>query len=245
MSIKGRNTFTWPLMLFLPLFVVIPAKSKETKLYYMNENCQSKIMLHREAIRLDLYRGGYPYAGFGCNTSVEATLVSVNRLVTTFRRMDTVSSVIGICSDASSRLDIYDGPYYHTGLPLTGIYGLCGKNVPKRSYHTFTNYMTFGFKTGSSSHQSFEAVITPYHEGQCFKDEYKCSNGYCVASYLRCDGYNNCGDNSDEKNCKFLLTIGAIIGIVVGCIAFIAIIIGFVVCCCCCPWCCSCEYQSI
>ncbi|KAL3860652.1 hypothetical protein ACJMK2_010746 [Sinanodonta woodiana] len=245
MSIAGRNTFTWTLMLFLPLVLVIPSESKGTKLYYMNDYCQSIISLQREAIRLDLFRGGSPYAGFGCNMSVHAMLVSVNGLVTTFRRMDTASSVFGTCTDTSSKLDIYDGPYYRTGLSLTGIYGLCGKYVPKKSYHTYSSYMTFGFKTGSSSYQSFEAIITPYHEGQCFKDEYKCNNGYCVASSLRCDGYNNCGDNSDEKNCKFLLTIGAIVGIVVGCVAFIAIIIGFVICCCCCPWCFSCEYQSI
>ena len=31
--------------------------------------------------------------------------------------------------------------------------------------------------------------------------KFRCNSGLCINSNLRCDGYNDCGDDSDEKNC--------------------------------------------
>lgn len=35
----------------------------------------------------------------------------------------------------------------------------------------------------------------------CLSSEYRCSNGYCISRSRRCDGYNDCWDNSDEYSC--------------------------------------------
>ncbi|KAK3709547.1 hypothetical protein RRG08_019384 [Elysia crispata] len=35
----------------------------------------------------------------------------------------------------------------------------------------------------------------------CPKESFRCDSGRCVASNLRCNGENNCGDDSDERNC--------------------------------------------
>ena len=37
--------------------------------------------------------------------------------------------------------------------------------------------------------------------GSC---EFRCANGRCVFHDWRCDGYNDCFDNSDELNCSEL-----------------------------------------
>jgi hypothetical protein len=34
----------------------------------------------------------------------------------------------------------------------------------------------------------------------CRKDQFECKNKRCLPSYLKCDGTDDCGDNSDEKD---------------------------------------------
>lgn len=66
--------------------------------------------------------------------------------------------------------------------------------------------------------------------GSCSHDEFKCSNGYCILSNMKCDGFNNCGDDSDEKHCAGTgLSIAAIVGIAVGGAAGLALLICLVV----------------
>ena len=39
-------------------------------------------------------------------------------------------------------------------------------------------------------------------ENTCLRSQYRCSNGNCVSSIWRCDLDNDCGDMSDERNCR-------------------------------------------
>lgn len=43
---------------------------------------------------------------------------------------------------------------------------------------------------------------------RCHSTEFGCSNGNCIRRDLVCDGYNNCGDGSDERNCPVHTTPG-------------------------------------
>jgi len=39
---------------------------------------------------------------------------------------------------------------------------------------------------------------------QCDASEYRCeSDGACIADYKVCNGYKDCSDKSDEKNCLY------------------------------------------
>ena len=37
--------------------------------------------------------------------------------------------------------------------------------------------------------------------GTCGTNQFKCDNQKCVDIDSQCNGYDDCGDNSDEKNC--------------------------------------------
>ena len=44
--------------------------------------------------------------------------------------------------------------------------------------------------------------LTPNSVAACPVTEHTCANGRCIGIYSICDGYNNCGDYSDERNCS-------------------------------------------
>lgn len=50
--------------------------------------------------------------------------------------------------------------------------------------------------------ESFGVVLLslPMHAA-CNETQIKCKNGFCKPSFWRCDGVNDCGDNTDEENC--------------------------------------------
>ncbi|XP_077982015.1 enteropeptidase-like [Glandiceps talaboti] len=50
--------------------------------------------------------------------------------------------------------------------------------------------------------RGFDLIFTSYHTDTCLGDDvFFCENRRCIDISLECDGFNNCGDNSDELNC--------------------------------------------
>lgn len=41
----------------------------------------------------------------------------------------------------------------------------------------------------------------------CAPNQFRCDNGICLWWHDRCDGTNDCGDNSDEENCGRIVAV--------------------------------------
>lgn len=236
---------TWALM---AVWIHGEDVQSKPKLFYMNLLCHPRqgrrlgIQINdRKAIRIAPWDPPSQVPPIQtCAVPVWSHRYQNYRLSTTFKKVDmSHPSSSGLCIKA--RLDLYNGNTTMSAARLSGTDGICGKYAKKEYYSTTRNILTMEFMTGNNDknkYEYFEAIITPFHTGHCQDDEFKCKNGRCVYRDLFCDGYNNCGDNSDESSCKkLLLSIAAIIGIVVGCVVVIGIIVTVVVCKCCCAVC--------
>lgn len=53
---------------------------------------------------------------------------------------------------------------------------------------------------GASCQLAFVLPSAP--ENTCLPNQYRCFNGKCINSIWQCDNDNDCGDMSDEKNCR-------------------------------------------
>lgn len=51
----------------------------------------------------------------------------------------------------------------------------------------------------------FMFVFVFFFFKECEDDHFVCANGMCKPKYWVCDQVNDCGDNSDEKDCSEFL----------------------------------------
>ncbi|XP_037532311.1 suppressor of tumorigenicity 14 protein [Nematolebias whitei] len=54
----------------------------------------------------------------------------------------------------------------------------------------------------SFTDKGFSAEYSAYDPKNPCPDKFACETGMCIAKSLQCDGWNDCGDMSDEANCK-------------------------------------------
>ncbi|XP_071786056.1 tolloid-like protein 2 [Asterias amurensis] len=114
---------------------------------------------------------------------------------------------------------------------------LCGSDVGR--YTSSDMFASLVFQTDGAANDGylgFKALYTIFYEDAygCADNDYHCKNDHCIGSSLVCDGYNHCGDNSDEDDgcgSEDDLTWLMIVGIIFGCMALIGI--GLCTACCC------------
>ncbi|CAH1779154.1 unnamed protein product [Owenia fusiformis] len=107
------------------------------------------------------------------------------------------------CSD---RLEIYDGKDEKAPV-LSGETGLCGTAAKDGATYSSTGpALTLIFVSEvmrdivDHIHSGFELTYTTFHRQPCGQGEFKCINGDCISSKLKCDALFNCRDLSDETS---------------------------------------------
>ncbi|XP_075882860.1 suppressor of tumorigenicity 14 protein homolog isoform X2 [Nelusetta ayraudi] len=80
---------------------------------------------------------------------------------------------------------------------------LCGRKPENAVVTSSSNTMTIKFRSDSSHvHQGFTAEYETFVPNNPCPGRFRCSNNLCLNKTLQCDGWNDCGDGSDEDNCK-------------------------------------------
>ncbi|XP_072572554.1 suppressor of tumorigenicity 14 protein homolog isoform X3 [Paramormyrops kingsleyae] len=54
----------------------------------------------------------------------------------------------------------------------------------------------------SYTDKGFRATYVAYDPVNPCPNQFACASGFCIAKQLHCDGWNDCGDRSDEEQCK-------------------------------------------
>ncbi|XP_051521960.1 suppressor of tumorigenicity 14 protein homolog isoform X1 [Myxocyprinus asiaticus] len=66
-----------------------------------------------------------------------------------------------------------------------------------------TNSLEVKFHSDESyTDKGFRAAYTAYDPVNPCPGQFACTSGYCIKKELHCDGWNDCEDMSDEKNCQ-------------------------------------------
>ncbi|KAJ8403802.1 hypothetical protein AAFF_G00346700 [Aldrovandia affinis] len=80
---------------------------------------------------------------------------------------------------------------------------LCGEKDSTTVFTSKNNQMKVVFYSDKSYvDHGFSAQYEAINPSDPCPGKFQCSNTRCIQSKLKCDGWNDCGDNSDEKACK-------------------------------------------
>ncbi|XP_021365828.1 MAM and LDL-receptor class A domain-containing protein 1-like [Mizuhopecten yessoensis] len=174
---------------------------------YLDEACASSKLTYVEtAARIKASRYSTLNRNLNCSVIVRAR--PEDQLVAVVRSMNSNCKYVMVTA--------YDGE--NRNRKIEDMCGFSEFNLAKRTFTSSRNALVFNLVTASSLTTSkYDIIVTSYSTGLCtFGME--CDNGRCIDSSLHCNGYNNCGDNSDEFLCSSTVVVGAgiIVAIVLG-----------------------------
>lgn len=188
--------------------------------YYLDEHCstsQSVTFTKNALVDWDRYNS-YIRQG-SCPVFFQSQAGRLNLVQARFRYLDISLWGNGNCSVVG--LALKEG-----NKNLTPVGGVCGTVRPTTLYRTSSSNKLLVQLTnkGTIIPGDFELLLTafywPKNNTACQRDDFKCNNGICISGDITCNGYDDCGDNSDEEEgCS--LAAGIIAGIVISVIVFV------------------------
>ncbi|XP_038077598.1 tolloid-like protein 1 isoform X2 [Patiria miniata] len=188
-------------------------------------------------------RGGFVVSNYHSDTTYDHHLRcsvqiigsrSYERVHILFLNIDLPVSSSGCGGQLSDYIEVVDG---QAGDNPTTLGTLCGNDEGR--YTSSSPYAMIRFRTDGASNDGytgFKALFSVFYEDAygCEDSDFHCDNDRCIDPSLVCDGYDHCGDDSDEdKGCDGEgkdLTWLVILGIVAGCLFLI--LLGVCTACC-------------
>ncbi|XP_056317792.1 low-density lipoprotein receptor-related protein 3 [Danio aesculapii] len=155
--------------------------------------CGGKVELHTErrgVIYSPLWPLNYP-AGVNCSWNIQGSRGDV--ITISFHSFDLEDT--GDCR----------GDWLLLGPTWKAEYRLCGSVLPPPFISSRGRVWVY-FHSHSNSSGQAQGFRMSYIRGRlgqssCENDEYLCGNGKCVPRSWRCNGLDECGDNTDERSC--------------------------------------------
>jgi len=134
------------------------------------------------------------------NCNITITAPTGKFVVAQVQRFQLELAFSGTCPDY---IEVYDGvDTSATKLNSDLICGSGSSNVPSNFTSTGES-MTIEFITDATgTDMGFNMLFVAATSGVCASDQFQCNSSICIPASLDCDGYNQCGDNTDEDSCE-------------------------------------------
>ncbi|XP_005094706.1 neuropilin and tolloid-like protein 1 [Aplysia californica] len=216
-------------------FVIVAAglllagtKSLDYSLLYMESACGTTITF-TESFQMDSSTGITYKNLLDCELTV--TGPSGHFVVAQITRFELEAALTGSCTDY---LDVHDGT--STSATKLNSSPVCGSGTSIPSNFTSSgDSMTLHLLSDSSGvYTGFNMVFVAATSEPCSSSQLNCNTSVCIPSSLECDGFDQCGDSTDEQDCAakassdgpdvvMIVLITLTVLVVIGCVvAFVA-----------------------
>lgn len=133
--------------------------------------------------------GNFSTPGFPKNTNASVCIWILEVSEKNAKSLNIINFTLTKNDSKDFELDIYDGGSIHNGTL---------KNHSSSPLLSQTNSLIFVYRRRNNT-STAPGILVAFHAQEC-KD--KCQNGRCLHKDWKCNGINECGDNTDEIDCE-------------------------------------------